>query len=42
MSTKPYIIRVSNIYRSSASAKNKPTNKEIVDNEDTFGILIEG
>lgn len=42
LSTKPYIISMSNIYRSSASTKNKPSNKEIVDNEDTFGILIEG
>lgn len=42
MTNQPYIIRASNIYRSTLSAKNKPGNKEIIDNEDSFGILIEG
>lgn len=43
MANKQYIIRNSNIYRSSSSIKNSNSGREeIVDNEDTFGILIEG
>jgi hypothetical protein len=42
MGAKQYIVRTSNIYRSASSMKNKPTNKDIIDNEDTFGILVEG
>ena len=43
MSSHQYIIRDSNIFRSKQSIKGKDTRgKEIIDNEDSFGILIEG
>ena len=43
MSHHQYIIRDSNIFRSKESIKGKDTRgKEIIDNEDSFGILIEG
>lgn len=42
MRSKQYIVRTSNIYRSASSIKKKPQNGDIVDDEDTFGILVEG
>lgn len=43
MENQQYIIRRSNIYRSSHSIKGKEQFTErCIDNEDTFGIIVEG
>lgn len=42
MRAHQYIVRRSNIYRSPSSRKGKDPSKDVVDNEDSFGILVEG
>eukprot|EP00347_Sterkiella_histriomuscorum_P002642 403367358 len=42
MANRQYIVRSSNVYRSNSSFTNKSGKESIIDNEDTFGILIEG
>jgi len=39
MKSKQYIVRRTNIYRSATKGKEKD---QTLDNEDTFGILVEG
>jgi hypothetical protein len=43
MTHQQYIVRASNIYRASSSIKGKTLGgRDLVENEDTYGILIEG
>lgn len=43
MASHQYIIRTSNVYRSTASSSNHSSSSNVInENDDTFGILIEG
>jgi hypothetical protein len=43
MGAKQYIVNQNNVYRSASSMKGKMSvGKDSVDNEDSFGILVEG